>query len=376
MKATLNTKTIAYKLSVLAKIIKTDTVVPIISGYRFEFKDGFLNISTTDLECDGSTSIKCDYDDDGLFVVMSNKKNTFLSIIKTIKDKEVKLESKDNTLIVKAARKKYKFPICDADNFPDRSHSQKEVSEFKVDAELLTITLSNASSMLTPSSVSDAHKAVCLKAKDKSMRVYAIHRNYVMYASYMNKQGGGEISCNIGGKLTSVLRELNPTGDMDVILYKDRVCVKYADFVFTTTTMDFKYPQIESLSKGFNTDKTVVIEKSILLDVIDRMMVTTDLEYSPMKIEFSKSSAKISSDDDENNTGAYEEVDLADNKSEGEIITVSSVMMRMAINKFDGSDNIRLYLQGGKKHLYLTDSINDNLDRDYVILAQMDLSNN
>lgn len=131
MKFRVNVKELASKLSVLAKVVTSNNVIPMLGNFVFSVLGNYLALKSSDSEITIVTSIEVQSDGDALFTCPTR---LILDLIKEVKDESIEFEIDENHVYINSSNGRYSLMSLDGNDFP-ASPEMKEPVEVSVPYE-------------------------------------------------------------------------------------------------------------------------------------------------------------------------------------------------------------------------------------------------
>ncbi|MEA2056400.1 MAG: DNA polymerase III subunit beta [Patescibacteria group bacterium] len=132
MEISLKKKRVKNGLNFLKNSIPSNPQLPILSNIRLKLQEKTLTLSATDLYLGVKTRVEVSCKGELDLVVPGS---TFKDLIYSFENKEIHLEKKDKSIIIKAGSSKVNIPFQNSDEYPD--FPKVEGEEFKLKAKTL-----------------------------------------------------------------------------------------------------------------------------------------------------------------------------------------------------------------------------------------------
>ena len=116
MKIQTNQENLLKSISIIIGSIKPNPSIPVIGNIKLETFQGKLHLSATDMNILITSSCIATIESDGSTTIPAN---LFYDIIKKIPSNTViDIEKKENFIIIKNGKSRYKLPFIDSSEFP------------------------------------------------------------------------------------------------------------------------------------------------------------------------------------------------------------------------------------------------------------------
>jgi len=123
------------QLQLIAGVVSSNTVLPILEDFLFDIKSGKLNVFSTDLETSMSTTLDVDANEDGKIAVPAR---LLLDILKTLPEQPLTFSINNSNLAIEITSDKGKYRLTgeNGDDFP-RIPVPEETKEIKLPSSVI-----------------------------------------------------------------------------------------------------------------------------------------------------------------------------------------------------------------------------------------------
>jgi DNA polymerase-3 subunit beta len=312
MKIECNSKTLAARLKMAAKVINSKNALPILGDFLVETKGDVILITASDSE--QWLSLKCQIiscDGDVRFCVPSAD---FLKATDNLNDVPITLtlDESTHTITCDYGNGKFTMPYEDANEYPLASMDTTDSKDFIIDGKkvLKAIELTGfatANDELRPvmngihfdffadgmvSATSDGHKLARYKDKTVTREDDGTVPNFTLPKKPANI-------------LMTILSAID--GDVKVSFNDKAISVNNKDFKFSARLLDFKYPNYEAVIPK-NSPITITTDRGSLLNALKRVLPMANDSSCLVELDFIQGQVTISAKDIDFSKSASETV--------------------------------------------------------------------
>lgn len=312
MELKLNSKDLAARLKIAAKVINSKNSLPILGDFLVETKGDVILVTASDSE--QWLSLKCPIvscDGDVRFCIPSAD---FLKAIDNLNDAviTITLDEQTHTITCDYGNGNFSMPYEDANEYPLANMDTTDLKDFIVDGKkiLKAIELTGfatANDELRPvmngihfdffadgmvCATSDGHKLARYKDKTVLLDVGEKTLNFTMPKKPSNI-------------LLTILSAID--GDIKISFNDKGMSVNNKDFKLSARLLDFKYPNYESVIPK-NSPITITADKNSLLNALKRVLPMANDSSYLVEMDFEQGQVTISAKDIDFSKSASETV--------------------------------------------------------------------
>jgi DNA polymerase-3 subunit beta len=312
MELKLNSKDLAARLKLAAKVINSKNALPILGNFLVETKGDVILITASDSE--QWLSLKCPLisnDEEMRFCVPSAD---FLKVVDNLGDVLVTMSLDDSTHTITCdyGNGKFSMPYEDANEYPLANMDTTDLKDFIIDGKkvLKAIELTGfatANDELRPvmngihfdffadgmvSATSDGHKLARYKDKTITREDDGTVPNFTLPKKPSNI-------------LLTILSAIE--GDVKLSFNDKAISVNNKDFKLSARLLDFKYPNYESVIPK-SSPTTVTVDKNSLLNALKRVLPMANDSSYLVELDFSNGQVVVSAKDIDFSKSASETV--------------------------------------------------------------------
>ncbi len=334
-------------LSILVSVSsKKNLNIPILQNVKLEANNGFLTLTTTDLDTTIKKTLQTNVEQNGITTVPAQ---TLFDIVKKMNDgSEILVEEKeDKSVVVSSGRTKFKLLSLDADTFPtvedidmcEECEINKDDLIDIIDKTKFAISNDEAryylNGMYIHSKSSDDNNYIVGSATDG-------HRLAVVKKIQTDSKISGYI---IPKKtLTEIRKILDSCNEIITLSFsKTKIKLSTDGCVLVSKLIDAEYPDYERVIPASNSN-IAIVKKKDFISSIDRVSTVVSDKHSGVKFVISDNSIKLIAESAEN---GYADDEINANYS-GDIIEIgfNSRYLLDILAQIE-SDEVYLKLGGG-----------------------------
>lgn len=295
--------------------ISTKTTIPYLSYIHISGNNNKLKISSTDLDMFITGSVPADVVQD-TDILVSGKK--LLDIIKNLPEVVVAFKVEENFLVIEAEKYKGKLPVADVADFPSIP-SISDVYSFKIKSESIQKLISNVVYAASTDESMPVLRGLNFEVNKNRIRMVATDRHKMALYEIQSDTGIEKDSrIIISRKTASHIQKTIDIFSPDEI--EISVSEKFCIFSMGETTVfskiiEGKYPNYEQVIPKDN-KKTAIVNKSILLNKINLVSLSSDTNTKQILFKFSAGSLSLSAHNKETSFYSSEEIPVSYNEEE------------------------------------------------------------
>lgn len=305
MLVNIQTKLLVDAFTRAYSIIERRSSIPVLSHVLIIADQDTVTIKATDLDHSIEDKIEASVDESGAILVQAQ---TFYEVIRKSESDIIKLELKENDLLITANNAQFRLTTLSAEEFPETEIIDNEKS-FSIEAEelkkLLDLTYFSMSNDETRYNLS----GVYLHNVDN--KIYAVstdaHRLALVESSNISGLQNQTLSMILSKKTVLEYRKLLD-GQKTLIEIKFNntyISIKLDNLIFQSRLVDASFPEYTHIIPKDINNIYVTINRKAFLDAINRVSIVAD-EKSPL-VKFKITSNKLTISSLSNNKGQAEE---------------------------------------------------------------------
>lgn len=281
----MNTNKLLTELSRIAPLATQSKLLPILSNVKLDFSASGITASTTDLQSYVSVNIDVET---SLSTTICVDCIQFINILKGFGDADTELDVKNNQLIIKSGKSKYKLPIVHSEDFPKPpTITTEEIQE--VDSDVIKNAIN---STLFATSKDDLRPAMCgiFFDKDKVVSTDAHKLVRVDLEQPLN------INAILPGNACRFLA-LTISDNITIATSKTNLFATWGNCTFSTRLVDERYPDYNAVIPNTHNSR-IIIETKHFIDILSRLALTSNKQTSQIKLSLGTECTATSCDVD------------------------------------------------------------------------------
>ena len=303
-------------LKSVQNIVPSKGSLPILQNVLIEAIDNTLKLTTTDLDITIISRVDCKVEASGITTLPV--KHLFNTILKA-PEGEIEIEVDDNDqALIKAGNSRTKINGKKESEFP-RISQDEESCKYNIEAAVIKEMLRKTSYAASQDDTRRTLKGVLMSFKDKKLIMVATDgRRLAMVENEVEYPADFEKDIVLPSKtVQELLRSIGNEGEIKITVFKNKICLELSNVTIYSKLMEDAYPNYKQvIPKEIN--ETVVIDRQLLIDAIDRASVMTMDEAHSIKLIFEENKLIVTSTSSE----AGEAKDVVAIKYAGEKIEI------------------------------------------------------
>jgi DNA polymerase III subunit beta len=296
MKATVLSDNLRAGLSFAHHGISSRSQLPVLLNFLIEAKDGFLYISSTDLEIGIRTKVAAKVEEEGETTIPAK---TFLDLLSNITQDKVDLSTKDSVLELTGQKIKTSFPTLPASEFP-KLYSGKGEKEAVIKKQLFDQEVSRVAFAAAPDASRPALSGVLVRREGKGFTIVATDGYRLSLKTNFEADGKKESSVSLlvparVVKELLALKDENENENIDLYVSdsSNQVLFEYGDTTLVGRLIEVEYPDYKKLiPDDFGTK--VVFDKAEALNAVRACSVFAREAANIVKMTIGKDSIVFS----------------------------------------------------------------------------------
>lgn len=362
MKLTIKKQILNEKLNIVSKALSNKTIVPVLSGIKFDLKKEGLFLTTSNDDIAIETFIDKKYIDniidDGSIIIPGKY---FLEIIRKLDEDSITLETDGLKIIISTERGEYTLNGMNSNEFPNIKFDlvekpillQSQILKTIINQTVFAVSTQESRPVLTGINLQISEDVLECVATDS----YRLAKKIV----YLDSKQKNDINIVIPGRnlieLTKIIED--DEKNVELHIFSNNILFKTNDMLFQSRLLNDRYPDI---SKLIPTEFEVTIKVGLneLFNTIDRVsLLTSEKDKNLVKMELNENTLTLSSTSAE--IGKMQEtMTIAKDKNINMNIAYSSKYMLEALRTLK-CETVDIRLNSEIKPIIVKNSEDDNL---------------
>lgn len=277
--------------------IGKDLDLPVLAGILLEVENGFLTISSTNIDSTFNSEIPVVMEEKGKVVVLGD---IFCKTISGIKDDEIEINIKDNLLIVKSKNNEVEINILDYNDFPTilklEDQEEKDLN--------IKINISKNDFLNGMNSVVYSASKSNIKPELSSVFINGNADDIIFVATdgfrlaekrfkYQNDSNDEFSALVPSGFVLQVIKVLtiSQTDILDVYFYQNQIFIKGKEFIISSRLVNGDYVDYKKLIPE-DTNTSVILLKQDFIDASKLINIFSD-DFNQINLNITKKSFEI-----------------------------------------------------------------------------------
>jgi DNA polymerase-3 subunit beta len=253
-------------LFLVGRVIPSATSLPILNNILLKTNNGMLKISSTNLEIAINTQIRCKIEEEGESAVASK---TIIELINTLPNKNLTLETINNTIKIEAENYHTLIKTLPADDFPLIPEIENDNPLF-IDAQELKSALDRVVFAASNNQTQPEIAGTLFRIEEKKLKVVATDRYRLAEKTlHLNNQNQNPQEFIIPQKTATELSRIigNQEGKVAIVTNLTQISFNFLDTQVISRLVDGQYPPYEQIIPN-NFSTTIVTKREPLINAL------------------------------------------------------------------------------------------------------------
>ena len=355
MKITIERKSFIDALSVGGQMSGKSRGLSILDNIKLTIKNLTATISSYDGEVAIIKRVNIVENDEEFIVCVDPK--TLGSILNSIKDDVVELYFSDNKCEIKHSKGFLSMPFFDADEYPSPI-IDKKTDSFELKSELLFNWFKEARNFVSTNTLYPQLMGVCIYIEDGEFGIASSDMSVLYHDKIEYDYHGEKQSMVISLKaLNAILPMINGSEKVYLINSERNIIFRTSDSMLIATKSEAPFPNFKAIIPS-STEIEISVGKNEFLESIKRTMITADEKTCLIKLEVSKNSIKIHSENTLEGKSSHDECVCECSDENISIAARGNYMINM-INSIE-SESMKILLSHPTRPILWCDMLNNN----------------
>jgi DNA polymerase-3 subunit beta len=299
MNILINRKCLSSSLQEVVGVVGKDLTMPILSHVLIQKHKNKINITSTNLEVQITSTAEYLEADDFEDITVPGKK--FHDIVRSLDDRDVRITTSKNRLIIKTKNTSFKLATLPSNNFPTFDEFKAQET-FSINQEQLLALLNKTSfSMASNPDVRFILCGLLLEVTPNSLTAVATDAHRLAISTVkLDKKQISNISCIVPRKaVLELIRVLQGNTESKVSIGNNQINISCKGLSFVSKLMDGRFP---AGYKGvIPTTATIEakLEKQNIRAALQRVSILANEKFKGVRIEATNENLVLSSENPE-----------------------------------------------------------------------------
>lgn len=270
MKLTISKQALSTALGKVKASSDAKSTVPILGNFLLDAQDR-LSITASNISTRATAIVDANISHTGITTVSAQK---LFDIVKNASDGDISLEQKDDYLIVKQGRSRFKLPTLPHDSFPAPSKQDGAVS-FTIHGAILHGLISGVTHAMKTDQVLEYLCGVYLHTKNGTLTASATdgHRLAVSNDDFQSPEFGSIVPDKACRDICKLIE--SGAGDISVIVSNNRIALDFGDMRYDSALIDGTYPDYTRIIPENHADE-ITVSRVALISAINKIASIMD----------------------------------------------------------------------------------------------------
>lgn len=307
MKFTVSSTTMTNKLAAMAKVMNGKAVLPILSTFLLELKDGVVEVTASDLECvwHGSMPVS-GQEGEGKVCIPAN---TLLDALKNLPEQPITftIGNEDKNVGIEYLNGHYDMVWLPADEFP-QTECQGDI-RFRLEASVMGKAIGQSLYAVSIDTLRPVMTGICFTLADGKMECAASDGLKLVRNVYPLAENTENCRFLLPLKAAKIIKGLlqKQEGSVEVTLDGRNISFRTDTDCFSSRLIEGNYPNYNAIIP-MESSKEATIDRQSLLSAIRRVGVFAERSGRQLVLEFSGLSLLLAGHDFDNARSAEETV--------------------------------------------------------------------
>lgn len=263
MKITVNKSEFLSKLIAVSKVAADNKIRPVLGCVKLTANDK-ITMTATDLELTITAEVEGTTELSGTAVFKADK---VIEYVSTLDNGNITIELVNNILNIYEAE----FAVMDADEYPNIK-IPTEINRIEIESNKLLKCLKGCISVSKTVADNVTLSGVRVELSDK-MRCIASDSFRMAYFE-ADVQSDKEIKITIpNNAVFRIIDLIKNTEKVTAFISDNNICFNVDGYILTSRLINLEFPNWESITRGFSSNKTVTINKTDAIKMLKRITI-------------------------------------------------------------------------------------------------------
>lgn len=307
MKFLVSSTALSNKLSIMAKVMNTKTVQPILSNFLFELNEETLLITASDSECTQSSTLEvATAEGNGKICIPAER---ILNALRNLPDQPIGFTINESTfeITIKYSNGKYDLVGYSADEYTIPLPLNNIEKQVQISADLLNIAITQSLFAVANDDLRPIMNGIYITTNDKLFQSVASDTHKLVRNSYKMEMQIDDISFILPTKAAKLIKNLTNKITAPInISHNGREAIFIIEKdIFRCRLLEGKYPNYNAVIPK-ESHNIATIAREDLLATIKRVGLFSSMANSCIELNFSSVSLDVSGKDIDYSTSAKE----------------------------------------------------------------------
>jgi DNA polymerase-3 subunit beta len=290
MKLQIEAGVLLKSLNIVNRVRSGRNVLPILNCVLMTAESGTLVLSRTNLTLAIITRTSLDGDSKGSVAAPSPPITRLLSLLPA--DETINVETTENQITITGKSGQYSFATMPVEEFP-KIRGHKRDGEFVVNPRLFAKDVNGCAFCVGDDPSRPALNGAYWRLSDKSYMA-ATTGDKLAWRWQEDIRMSGSMEAIIPPPTLLTVADIAKDEDELFVSFDDRrISFRTGETEISSTLIEGPYPQIKQVIPN-NNDKTIIVDKQLLIDALNRLLISTDDLHYRVNLESSQTQMTLS----------------------------------------------------------------------------------
>lgn len=295
MKITLNSSVLLKKLQVLVSVINNNNTLPILDNFLFEFKGGFLKVTSSDLETTMSTTITIQ---ENLNFSIAVPAKLLIETLKSFPDQPLVFDFlENNTLEITSIHGKYSIAYHLSEQFP-KAVELESPSKINIPSKILAAAINKTLFATGNDDLRPVMAGVFFQFLTNGLVFASTDAHKLVEYTRTDIISEEEVKFVMPKKPLNILKGILSSNDVDVVIeYNNHnASFTFENYVLKCQLIEGKYPNYVAVIPKENPNK-LVIDRILFLNSVKCVSIFSTKENHQVRLKIAGAELNISAED-------------------------------------------------------------------------------
>ncbi len=292
-----STELLARLLSV-SRVISSKNTIPVLDNFLFVLKDGYLNITASDLETSLRAGLKIEnVDEEGEITVPAK---LLVDSLKEFADIPLEFKTNENksSLEIVWANGDSTLPYTIGDDYPAAATLSEESTSITINSQILLEGINRTIYATAEEELRPVMNGIYFDIEEQTFTMVASDAHKLICYTRHDIKSDKKSSFILPKKPSSILKNLLTKIDEDVMITFDQknAYFQFESFVLVCRLVEGNYPAYRSVIPKNNTNK-LIINRQDFLNSLRRVSVCSNQASSLIKLKLAYNQLTVSAQD-------------------------------------------------------------------------------
>lgn len=291
MKCTLNRDALFDALTRVQSVVSNRSTIPVLSNVLVEARDGYVALTTTDMELSVTTRIDAEVETPGATTLPAKR---LFSVIRELPSQPIRIEVDDhNAAKLDCGTSFFKIMGLPAEDYPEIPSPEGNQS-FRLDPEVLKTMLKSVQYATSVDETRYVLNGILFSFKEKKLTVVATDgRRLALCEHEVDFPEENALDMVIPAKaVNELLRNLEADIPCTLIAAGNQVIFEFEDMRLISKLIDGTFPNYQQVIPA-QCEERITLERETLLHAVRRVALVTNEQSNSIRLHFGDNQVEV-----------------------------------------------------------------------------------